>query len=61
MRVAGSAWRRRTGRDKVLRSRRVFHISSLSGRIFAAFLVVLATFGGVTAYGAFTMRRSISV
>src|SRR3954467_7511561 len=32
-------------------------VSSLSAKIFIAFLVVLATFGGVTAYGAFTMRR----
>jgi signal transduction histidine kinase len=32
-------------------------LSRLSGKIFVAFLVVLATFGGVTAYGALTVRR----
>ncbi len=31
--------------------------SSLSGKVFVAFLVVLATFGGVSAYGALTMLR----
>ncbi len=31
--------------------------SSLSGKVFIAFLVVMATFGGVTAYGALEMRR----
>jgi signal transduction histidine kinase len=31
--------------------------SSVSAKIFIAFLVVMATFGGVTAYGALAMRR----
>jgi two-component system, NtrC family, sensor kinase len=31
--------------------------SSVSVRVFTAFLVVMATFGGVTAYGAHSMRR----
>ena len=35
----------------------MLRLSSLSGKVFAAFLVVLATFGGVSAFGALTMRR----
>src|SRR5579871_2449517 len=31
--------------------------SSVSGKVFIAFLAVMATFGGVTAYGALAMRR----
>lgn len=32
-------------------------LSSVSAKVFLAFLVVLASFGGVSAYGAYTMRR----
>jgi signal transduction histidine kinase len=35
----------------------VRRFSSLSGKVFFAFLVVLLTFGGVSAFGAYTMRR----